>query len=358
MPELLPIILLILLLAWANGANDVAKGVATLAGSGVSNARHAILWGVFWTVLGGLATLLWGRELMAAFGGGWLAPGFRITPAFLAAALLATGSWILFATRLGLPVSTTHALLGGTVGGALAAIGPDALQLGTVTHQALLPLLLSPLIAIALCWGLLLLGGYVARRVPSWRPGCCAEETWRRNPFVCAEPSLRPPPWQQKIWVGLHWLSGAATSFARGLNDTPKIAAFLILAAGLAPETTRLSAEYGSTWPVVAIALVMGAGGLWGGMRILKVLAHRVVPLDAATGLTANVGTSFLVLAATPLGLPVSTTHVSTGALMGVRWAAKKKPDRADALKPILLGWIVTLPVTALMATAIGWMTR
>lgn len=102
----------------------------------------------------------------------------------------------------------------------------------------------------------------------------------------------------------------------------------------------------------------MGAGGLWGGMRILKVLAHRVVPLDAATGLTTNVGTSFLVLAATPLGLPVSTTHVSAGALMGVRWAEKKKPHQADALKFILLGWIVTLPATALMAAAIGWLAQ
>lgn len=358
MTAVLFVALLTLLLAWANGANDVAKGVATLAGSGVSGARRAILWGVFWTVLGGLATLLWGHELMAAFGGGWLAPGFRITPSFLAAVLVAAGLWILLATRLGLPVSTTHALLGGTVGGVLSAIGPEALLLDTVMHQALLPLLLSPLIAIVLCWGLLLLGGHVARRVPSWRPGCCAEETWRRNPFVCAEPSLRPPPWQQRIWVGLHWLSSGATSFARGLNDTPKIAAFLILAAGLAPETHRLSVVYGPMWPVVATALVMGFGGLWGGLRILKVLAHRVAPLDAATGLTANVGTSFLVLAATPLGLPVSTTHVSTGALMGVRWAEKKKPDQADALKPILLGWIVTLPVTALTAAAIGWLMQ
>lgn len=358
MPELLPIILLILLLAWANGANDVAKGVATLAGSGIGNARRAILWGVFWTVLGGLATLLWGRELIAAFGGGWLAPGFRITPAFLAAALLAAGLWILLATHLGLPVSTTHALLGGTVGGVLAAIGPGALRLGTVAHQALLPLLLSPLIAIALCWGLLLLGGYVARRVPAWRPGCCPEESWRRNPFVCIEPSRRPPPWQQRIWIGLHWLSSGATSFARGLNDTPKIAAFLVLAAGLAPDTRELLALHGPVWPVIAVAAVMGLGGLWGGMRILKVLAHRVAPLDAATGLTANVGTSLVVLAATPLGLPVSTTHVSTGALMGVRWAEKKRPDRADALKPILLGWVVTFPATALMAAAVGWMTR
>lgn len=350
------VVLLTLLLAWANGANDIAKGVATLTGSGIAQAQRSIAWGTLWTVLGGLVALFWGWELVRAFGGEYLNTGFRVTPAFLASVLLAASAWVLFASRYGLPVSTTHALLGGTIGAALAVDGVDAVRAGVVANKALLPLLVSPILAIALCGTLLYAGRYVTRRLPSWRPGCCAPEEWRHNPFVCAVPETRPPRWQQRLWIGLHWLSGGATSFARGLNDTPKIAALWIVALGLIPPTGEAAGLAAIAWPMTAVAVTMGLGCLWGGHRVLEVLAHRVAPLDAGTGFTANLGTSFLVLAATPLGLPVSTTHVSTGALLGVRLAERKKPDRADALKLILFGWVVTFPVTALAGAFAGYL--
>lgn len=354
MTTTLLIALLTLLLAWANGANDIAKGIATLAGSGVGQARRAVAWGTFWTVLGGFAALLWGWELVGAFGGGYLNSGFGVSAAFLISSLLAAFAWVLFAAQRGLPVSTTHALLGGTVGAALAMAGVDAVRASVVANKALLPLLASPLLAIALCGVLLYAGRYVARRLPSWQPGCCEQADWRRNPFICAASEMRPPRWQQRLWIALHWLSGGATSFARGLNDTPKIAALWIVTLGLVPGSAFTDVS-GIALPIAAVAIAMGFGCLWGGYRVLDVLAHRVVPLDAGTGFTANLGTSFLVLAATPLGLPISTTHVSTGALMGVRWVAKRKPDGADALKPILFGWIVTFPVTGVLAAALGW---
>jgi PiT family inorganic phosphate transporter len=147
--------------------------------------------------------------------------------------------------------------------------------------------------------------------------------------------------------VVLHWLSSGATSFARGLNDVPKIAAFMLLAAAPAasnPAPTAFNAA------IVLVTLVMGLGSLWGGFRVLNVLAHRVTAMDAMQGLVANVGTSALVLAASPLGLPVSTTHVSTGALMGIRFAEKNRPRQSDALRAILLAWVVTLPVAAALA--------
>jgi len=346
MTVLVPFAVLILLLAWANGANDVAKGVATLTGSGLARARRAVRWGTLCTVLGGLVALAWGGALLDIFGGGLLAPGFRLTPAFVACALLAAVAWVLLATRYGLPVSTTHALLGGIVGAALAVAGWAGLRHASVLGGVLLPLLLSPLVAIVLCAGALGLGRVLARRLPSWHPGCCAPEDWRRNPFVCAGEQEKPAPWRQRLWLALHWLSSGAASFARGLNDTPKIAALLVLAASLAPEARP---ETIVPWAIVAVALVMGMGSLWGGYRVLDVLAHRVTPLDPGTGFAANAGTSLLVLAATPLGLPVSTTHVSTGALFGIRLAAKQRPV-SDALGPILFGWVVTFPLTAAVA--------
>lgn len=343
---------LALSLAWVNGANDISKGVATLVGSGTSRARTAIWWGTLWTVLGGVATVGWGTALLETFASGYLRPGFAISTGFIASALVGAASWVFIATRRGLPVSTTHALLGGVAGAALVLAGPGGLRMAAVANKALLPLLVGPLIAVVLCALFLLLARWVAGKVPAWRPGCCDHADWRRNPFVCAAPGANVPrsPWLMQFWVGLHWLSSGATSFARGLNDTPKIAAFLVLATSLNPGVSAASFGSHGVWSVVAVAVVMGLGCLWGGFRVLDVLSHRITPLDAGSGVVANTGTAMLVLAASPLGLPISTTHVSAGALMGIRWANKARPDEADALKHVLYGWVVTLPAAMLLA--------
>jgi PiT family inorganic phosphate transporter len=342
---------LVLMLAWTNGANDISKGVATLVGNGAAPTRRAVWWGTLWTFVGGLAAIAWGTTLLHTFGGGYLRPGFPITPAFVASSVAAATAWVLIATRTGLPVSTTHALLGGIAGAALAAAGPEALRATAVANKALVPLLASPLIAVGLCALFLMLARAVAKRVPAWRPGCCARETWLKNPFACAAPSEGHPGsrWATRMWSGLHWLSSGATSFARGLNDVPKIAAFLVLAVTMAPGAAYGMGNY-AAWPILAVTLAMALGSLRGGLKVLNILSHRITPLDASSGVVANVGTSALVLAASPLGLPVSTTHVSAGALMGVRWADKAKPAGADALKLVLVGWVITFPVAALFA--------
>lgn len=355
--HLMIVALPVLALAWVNGANDVAKGVSTLIGSGTAKPSHAIWWGTLWTLLGGLAAVLWGARLASAFGGGYLAPGFALSTGFIAGALTGAFGWVLLATRFGLPVSTTHALLGGTVGAALMTAGSAGLRTGAIAYKALLPLALSPLLAIAVCWLLLLAGRWVGKRVPAWLPGCCPQEDWRANPFVCARTLSPAERFAARLWTALHWLSSGATSFARGLNDVPKIAAFFIvaLAAGsaAAPVTDA---------PLLAFALVsvfMALGSIWGGLRVAKVLAYRVTRMDAAQGMTANLGTSLLVLAASPLGLPVSTTHVSTGALFGIRWGARQPPAEQDALRWILFAWLVTLPVGGMIAAVAtvfyGW---
>lgn len=342
---------LVLALAWANGANDIAKGVATLVGNGTAQARRAVWWGTLWTLAGGLAALAWGVTLLQSFGSGYLSPGMPVTPGFVAAIVLGAAAWVAFATRFGLPVSTTHALLGALVGATLVTAGVNGLRMAAVAHKALAPLLLSPLIAVALCALILLLARWVGRRIPAWRPGCCPESAWREDPFRCAPPGAVPATWLRRTWTALHWLSGGLTSFARGLNDVPKIAAFLVLAGSLSAQGGPGTA---SVWAVALVALAMGLGCLWGGFRVLEVLSHRVTPLDAGTGLAANLGTSMLVLAASPLGLPVSTTHVSTGALLGVRWTERARPQHGDALRAILFGWVITLPVAGVLAAAVA----
>ena len=350
--QLTVVIGLVLILAWANGANDMSKGVATLMGSGAANAKSALIWGTFCTLLGGLAAIVWGAALIKNFGGAYLTPDFPITSAFLGGSMFGACLWLLISTWLGWPVSTTHALLGSLVGGALVQAGPDGLQTAVITHKALLPLLISPVIAIFLCAGILSLSRFMAKRMPSWQQGCCDAAEWEANPYLCATRERYGQLYRflPRIWSILHWLSGGATSFARGLNDVPKIAAILILALGLLPSSSTLDRQTIGIVAIIAVTVMMSIGGLWGGFRVLQVLAHRVVPVAAGTGLAANVGTSMLVLLASPLGIPVSTTHVSTGALIGIRLTDKSLPEQGDSLRWILFAWVVTLPITAVLS--------
>lgn len=334
------ITLLVLLMAWANGANDVSKGVATLVGSGSTNARKALLWGSLWTVVGGLAAIIWGAAMIKTFSSGYVSPDFPINLAFVISATAGAATWVMVASRLGWPVSTTHALLGGVVGAALMVAGPAGLQAHAVANKALLPLLASPLIAVVLCAVLLVLGRFVSKRLQSRRDA--------RTGGQMASETQSYSSRRARTLTALHWFSSGTTSFARGLNDVPKIAAFLIMALALTSNNT--AAGVPSLWPVAMVAVVMGLGGLWGGYRVLQLLAHRVTPLNSSTGLAANLGTSMLVLLASPLGIPVSTTHVSTGSLLGIRWVDRSKPDHSDALRMILFGWVVTLPIAALIA--------
>src|SRR3989344_6374438 len=125
---LLGVCIVILSLAWFNGANDVAKGIATLVGSGNTAPRRAVLWGSLWIVLGGLAAMIWGVALMDTFSRGLLAPGFSADLIYIVSAVFGATGWIMLATRRGLPVSTTHALLGGIIGAAWAVVGPSGLR--------------------------------------------------------------------------------------------------------------------------------------------------------------------------------------------------------------------------------------
>ena len=349
------LLVLALGLAWANGANDVSKGIAALAGSGVAAPKAAWLLGVAGTTAGGLAAVAWGGTLGSLFGNGSLhgIPSLPVAAAF--GALAGAAGFVLLATWARWPVSTTHALVGGIVGAAWASFGAQAIAVHAVLKKFVAPLLFSPVAALVLCWLLIRLNRVVEARLPRWQPGCCAPEDWRRDPFCCAPSEARPPVWQRRIWLALHWLSGGAVSFARGLNDVPKMAALALpavialppLAAGSGPASTAASTA------IILVSAAMALGSLMAGRRLLPVLAEGVSAMTPSTGLLANLGTAVLVLGATPLGLPVSTTHVAAGSLIGVRVGDHAPPRARDALVTILWAWCVTLPSAAILAAAV-----
>jgi PiT family inorganic phosphate transporter len=358
--------LLVLVLAVANGTNDVSKAIATLVGSGVTNYRTAIAWGTFWTIVGAAIAAFVASAIVKTFSSGFLQPGLAVpsvlSPAVLSGALL----WVLFASWTGLPVSTTHALTGSLVGAGLLAFGTDGFIWATVTKKIALPLLLSPFLSFGLS---LLLHPLLKSIATRWEGLCvCVMPSQRalvtidaqgytRTLFqaggmgvpVASVPSHCDRAGLSGPTLGLdsvHWLSSGLTSLARGTNDAPKIAGMLLLGSATA------------AWPSPAlqilafagVAIAMGIGSYWGGRRVTEALAEKITTMDHVDGLSANLTTSSLVLLSGTLGLPVSTTHVSSSAIIGIGLLKGTTEVRWTTVRDMVLAWIVTLPIAAVLA--------
>lgn len=347
------------LLAYANGGNDVSKGVATLVGSGVSTFRAALLWGTLWTVAGGLVAAFASRGLVETFSGkGFLAsriPGSAFLSAVAAGAIV----WVLLASKTGLPVSTTHAIAGALAGAGIVAQGASQLHWSLLAKRVALPLGISPLISVALLYavfpllhrGISRVGTYcvcIERRIAisgggalamSAASGAEVSSTLVSRVEDCeASPAVAA---RLQAVDALHWLSSALTSAARGLNDTPKIVALGIAAS---------SALGISGFPFyAAVALAMGAGSLVAGLRVTETLASNVTPMSPAEGFCANIVTTLLVGWASVAALPVSTTHVSSGAIIGIGLHRGAASVRWKTVRDMLLAWLVTLPAAALI---------
>ncbi|MCJ8324004.1 MAG: inorganic phosphate transporter [Rhizobiales bacterium] len=318
-------ILLLILLSFANGANDVSKSIATLTGAGVTSMSKAIHWGVVWTVLGALSGVFWGGAIVKNLSHSFYAAHTEMDVNIAMAIAIAPIIWVFLSTYAKLPVSTTHSLVGAFIGTGLFAYGVDGIMWQKVGVKIVLPLLVSPFAAIIMA----LIG--------------CKIITFLVTKLSAID--LNIGKFKFNITEdGLHWFTSGLLSFARGLNDTPKLIAVILPIILLRPED--LGAQY-----YVIGAVSMGAGAWLIGRRITKVLAEKVTKMDHHQGFAANLISSFLVIGASRFGLPVSTTHVSTSAIIGVGIAGKNKMDY-KVIGGMLTAWVVTVPGAGLIAGA------
>jgi PiT family inorganic phosphate transporter len=349
------LIALTLGLGYANGANDVSKGIATLVGSGVTEYRRAVLWGTGWTIAGGVLAGLLASGMVATFSGQALlasAPAGGSLPVAVACGAI---GWLVVATLTGLPVSTTHALLGGLCGAGIAAQGISGVLWGAVGWRAALPLAVSPVLSLALMAVLfpLIRTGYrrferycvclERQELVSVGPmGAAAMATSRALTVIAGADC--PPQVVSRVNLldSLHWFSAGLTSLFRGLNDAPKILALGVAAA--AATGISQPSQY------VLIAVAMGAGSYLAGARVTGTLAAKVTRMRPGEGFAANLVTSLLVASASGLALPVSTTHVSSSAIIGL--GLHNRDVRWRTVSEMLLAWLITIPV----AGSIAWL--
>jgi PiT family inorganic phosphate transporter len=295
---------------------------------------------------------------VATFSGkGILVQPITSTGVLLAIAVGAIG-WLIIATCTGLPVSTTHSLAGALIGAALVQAGVHGVMWSALATKIALPLIASPVMALVLLLVVLpLLRPLIARFD---RYCVCVEQTTAITPDglmfrdglplveVGSEQSCTTAVARITLIDSLHWVSAAATSFFRGLNDTPKILALGVPAA-MALGIARLP-QY------TLVAVAMGIGSIVAGLRVTRTLAEKVTRIAPSNGFAANLVTSLLVGAASRFALPVSTTHVSSGAIIGV--GLVHDDVRWTMVGEMLLAWMVTLPVSALIAASASSLMR
>jgi PiT family inorganic phosphate transporter len=347
-------------LAFSNGANDNFKGVATLFGSGTTSYKTAIRWATLTTFLGSIASIFLAKELVKNFSGKGLVPNELIlSPEFAISIALGAALTVLLATKIGMPISTTHGLVGALFGAGVMAIGVD-FNFAKLGNTFLMPLIVSPLMAAVLSFLAYVIFRFFRNKSGISKQSCvCISEVNETSPLsntsfaMNATSTIKISSCKkgcedkyegtlfgisaQQTLDTFHFISAGVVSFARGLNDTPKIVGLLLIINAIDIK-----------WGMIAIAVAMAIGGLLNSKKVGVNMSKKITPMNSGQGFTANMITGLLVTTASIHGMPVSTTHVSVGSIFGIGTVTKKGDPKM--ISKIIVSWALTLPIAAIIS--------
>lgn len=305
---------------FTNGFHDTANVVATSISTRAMSPRIAVTYAAILNFVGAFISL----EVAATVAKD-VVVGDVITPTIVFAGLIGAIAWNLATWYFGLPSSSSHALIGGVVGSALAAVGSEAVLSDGVIGKVLVPALIAPVVAFVVA-GLAIVVCY--RVVGRQRPG----------------------PVTRGFRLG-QVLSGGLLALAHGTNDAQKTMGVIALA--LIANGSLDSGADPPTWVIISAATAIALGTYIGGWRIIKTMGTRIIKMDAAQGFSAQGAGSAVILASSHFGYPLSTTHVISGAVMGAGAAKRVSAVRWGVAGNMVVAWILTLP----MAAGIGALT-
>src|SRR5687768_631230 len=316
-PVLVGLIALALLFDFINGLHDAANSIATIVSTRVLRPQVAVAWAAFFNFI---AFLFFGLHVARTLGSG-IVLATVIDAHVIFGALMGAILWNVITWAGGIPSSSSHALIGGLVGAGVAKAGAGAVVWGGL-GPTLLAIFLSPLIGFGLALVLVLLTTWSAHRLSPF----AADSTFRSLQFV----------------------SASLYSLGHGGNDAQKtmgIIAVLLFSQGL------LGSEfYVPFWVVITCQAAMALGTLLGGWRIVHTMGSKITRLNPMQGFCAETGGALTLFAATWLGIPVSTTHTITGAIIGVGAARRVSAVRWGLAGNIVIAWVITLPAAALIS--------
>lgn len=323
LPLLVALIGIALLFDFLNGLHDAANSIATIVSTRVLRPQYAVMWAAFFNFI---AFLFFGLHVAETIGRGIIDPAI-VSPAVIFSALIGAIIWNVVTWLFGIPSSSSHALIGGLVGAGLARSGFDSIVLSGVL-KTVGAIFMSPAIGFFLALMLVLLVSWV-----------CVRQT----PFAV-----------DKSFRGLQFISASLYSLGHGGNDAQKtmgIIAVLLYSQG------HLGSEfYVPFWVVITCQAAIALGTLFGGWRIVHTMGSKITKLNPMQGFCAETGGAITLFAATWLGIPVSTTHTITGAIIGVGAARRVSAVRWGLAGNIVVAWFVTLPAAAVVSALTYWM--
>ena len=316
---LLVVILLTLTFEFSNGWHDAANSIATVVSTRVLTPFRAVLWAAFWNFI---AAFVFGTAVAKTIGKGMVHIEM-VDEKVLLAGLLGAITWNTITLILGLPTSSSHALMGGYGGAAVAHAGFKALVLGGWTKPVLF-IFLSPVIGFVVAMLVTVLTTWIVR---SQRP-------------------LRVDRWFRRLQL----LSAAAYSLGHGTNDAQKgmgIITTALVAGGL---MKTYDVPY---WVIICCHLAMAGGTMAGGWRIIKTMGQRITKLTPFGGFSAEAAGALTLMGTAHFGIPVSTTHTITGAIVGVGASRRLSAVRWGVTRRIVFAWVLTIPGAALFGAAL-----
>jgi PiT family inorganic phosphate transporter len=317
---LVAVVVLAVFFDYINGFHDTANAIATSVATRALHPRQAIVMAAAFNFIGAFA----GTAVAKTIGSG-LVQEATTTQTVVIAALLGAITWNLLTWLLGLPSSSSHALIGGLLGATLVAAGAGAYKLDGIFGKVLVPMVVSPVLGFLGAFALMLAIYWIFRRV-------------HRRPLG-------------RAFKRIQVLSAGFMAFSHGSNDAQKTMGIITLAlftAGVIPDVSV------PTWVIVTSATALSLGTAIGGWRIMRTMGRRVVDLEPVHGFAAETTSATILFATAHFGIPVSTTHVISSAIMGVGTSRGARGVRWGVARDILVAWVLTLPAAGLVA-AVAW---
>ncbi len=315
------VVVLAIAFDYVNGFHDTANAIATSVATRALSPRYAILMATAFNFIGAFA----GTAVAKTIASG-LVDEATTTQVVIAAALIGAIIWNLITWQQGLPSSSSHALIGGLLGATIVAAGTGALNINGIVNKVLIPMVTSPLFGFAIAFALMVTLYWVFRRS-------------KRKPMGARF---------RRLQIG----SAAFMAFAHGSNDAQKtmgIITLALLSAGVIDDFTV------PTWVIVVSASALSLGTAVGGWRIMHTMGQRVAKLEPVHGFAAETTAASILLVTAELGMPVSTTQVISGAIMGVGSSQGLRHVRWGVARRILVAWVLTLPAAGILA-AVAWL--
>ncbi len=308
-----------LLFDFFNGMNDAANSIATIVSTRVLSPRLAVFWAAFFNFV---AFLVFGQHVAKTMGTGIVTPSV-ITDQVIFGALVGAICWQTITWRAGIPSSSSHALIGGLVGAGVTHAGWNVIEWQGL-GRTISAIFLSPSMGLVLALVLMVLVSWACRRLMPAR----VDGVFRR----------------------IQLLSASALSVGHGGNDAQKTMG--IITALLFAHGTLKGSFYVPLWVILSCQTAMALGTLCGGWRIVKTMGSRITHLSPFQGVCAETAGAATLFLATGLGIPVSTTHTITGAIIGVGAAKRASAVRWNVAKEIVTAWFVTMPAAGLIGAA------